>query len=85
MKKKIKIQLHVYLDLKLRLCKAYMREQDLTAAKTVWQQAIGAVEFTSMSAFGVYYDEDFSAEIDAMWETDFKEAFEKALFPEVGE
>ena len=85
MNEKIKTQLHEYLDLKLRLCKQYMREQDLTAAKTVWQQAIGAVEFTSMSAFGVYYDENFSAEIDAMWETDFKEAFEKTLFPEVRE
>ena len=85
MNEKIKTQLHEYLDLKLRLCKQYMREQDLTAAKTVWQQAIGAVEFTSASAFGVYYDENFSAEIDAMWETDFKETFEKTLFPEVGE
>ena len=85
MNEKIKTQLRTYLDLKLRLCKQYMREQDLTAAKTVWQQAIGAVEFTSMGAFGVYYDEDFSAEIDTMWETDFKKAFEKTLFPEVGE
>ena len=83
MNEKIKTQLHEYLDLKLRLCKQYMQEQDLTAAKTVWQQAIGAVEFTSASAFGVYYDENFSAEIDAMWETEFKEAFEKTLFPEV--
>lgn len=82
---KIKTQLRMYLDLKLRLCKAYMQRQDLTAAKTVWQQAIGAVEFTSASAFGIYYDEAFSAEIDAMWETDFKEAFEKTFFPEVGE
>lgn len=85
MNEKIKTQLREYLDLKLRLCKQYMREQDLIAAKTVWQQAIGAVEFTSMGAFGVYYDEDFSAEIDTMWETDFKKAFEKTLFPEVGE
>lgn len=85
MNEKIKTQLHEYLDLKLRLCKQYMQEQDLTAAKTVWQQAIGAVEFTSMSAFGVYHDENFSAEIDTMWETDFKEAFEKTLFPEVRE
>ena len=85
MNEKIKTQLRVYLDLKLRLCKQYMREQDLTMARMVWQQAIGAVEFTAMSAFGIYYDCDFSAEIDAMWETDFKEAFEKTLFPEVGE
>ena len=85
MNEKIKTQLHEYLDLKLRLCKQYMREQDLTAAKTVWQQAIGAVEFTSMSAFSIYHDEDFSTEIDTMWETDFKEAFEKTLFPGVGE
>ena len=85
MNEKIKTQLHEYLDLKLRLCKQYMREQDLTMARMVWQQAIGAVEFTSTSAFGIYYDCDFSAEIDAMWETDFKEAFEKTLFPEVGE
>ena len=85
MNEKIKTQLRTYLDLKLRLCKQYMREQDLTMAKMVWQQAIGAVEFTSTSAFGIYYDCDFSAEIDAMWETDFKEAFEKTLFPEVRE
>ena len=85
MKEKIKTQLRMYLDLKLRLCKQYMQEQDLTAAKTVWQQAIGAVEFTSMSAFSIYHDEDFSTEIDTMWETDFKETFEKTLFPEVGE
>ena len=85
MNEKIKTQLHEYLDLKLRLCKQYMREQDRTTARTVWQQAIGAVEFTAMSAFGVYYDGDFSAEINTMWETDFKEAFEKTLFPEVGE
>lgn len=84
MNKKIKTQLRAYLDLKLRLCKAYMQGQDFTAAKTVWQQAIGAVEFTSMSAFGIYYDKDFSTEIDVMWETDFKEAFEKTLFPEAG-
>lgn len=85
MNKKIKSLLRVYLGLKLRLCKRYMREQDLTAAKTVWQQAIGAVEFTAMSIFDIYYDEDFSAEIDTMWETDFRKAFEKTLFPEVGE
>ena len=85
MNEKIKTQLREYLDLKLRLCKQYMREQDLAMAKMVWQQAIGAVEFTSTSAFGIYYDCDFSAEIDAMWETDFKEAFEKTLFPEVVE
>lgn len=84
MNEKIKTQLRAYLDLKLRLCKAYMQGQDFTAAKTVWQEAIGAVEFTSMSAFGIYYDEDFSTEIDSMWETDFKEAFEKTLFPEEG-
>lgn len=85
MNEKIKTQLRVYLDLKLRLCKAYMQEQDLTMAKMVWQQAIGAVEFTATSAFGIYYDYGFSTEIDRIWETDFKEAFEKTLFPEVGE
>ena len=85
MKKKIKIQLHVYLDLKLRLCKAYMREQDLTAAKTVWQQAIGAVEFTAMSQFGINFDNDLAIEIEDIWLLDFEEAFEKTLFPEVGE
>lgn len=85
MKEKIKPQLREYLDLKLRLCKTYVQEQDLTMARMVWQQAIGAVEFTSMSAFGIYYDCDFSTEIDTMWETDFKEAFEKTLLPEVGE
>ena len=85
MNEKIKTQLHEYLDLKLRLCKQYMREQDPTMARMVWQQAIGAVEFTSMSAFSIYHDEDFSTEIDTMWETDFKEAFEKTLFPGVGE
>lgn len=83
MNEKIKTQLHEYLDLKLRLCKQYMREQDLTAAKTVWQQAIGAVEFTAMSQFGINFD--LAIEIEDIWLADFKEAFEKTLFPEVGE
>ena len=62
-----------------------MREQDLTAAKTVWQQAIGAVEFTAMSQFGINFDNDLAIEIEDIWLLDFKEAFEKTLFPEVGE
>ena len=85
MKEKIKTQHRAYLDLKLRLCKQYMREQDLTAAKTVWQQAIGAVEFTAMSQFGINFDNDLAIEIEDIWLSDFKEAFEKTLFPEVGE
>lgn len=85
MNEKIKSQLREYLDLKLRLCKQYMREQDLTAAKTVWQQAIGAVEFTAMSQFGINFDNDLAIEIEDIWLLDFKEAFEKTLFPEVGE
>lgn len=85
MNEKIKTQLRVYLDLKLRLCKQYMREQDLAAAKTVWQQAIGAVEFTAMSQFGINFDNDLAIEIEDIWLSDFKEAFEKTLFPEVGE
>ena len=85
MNEKIKTQLRVYLNLKLRLCKQYMREQDLTAAKTVWQQAIGAVEFTAMSQFGINFDNDLAIEIEDIWLSDFKEAFEKTLFPEVGE
>lgn len=85
MNEKIKSQLREYLDLKLRLCKQYMQEQDLTAAKTVWQQAIGAVEFTAMSQFGINFDNDLAIEIEDIWLSDFKEAFEKTLFPEVGE
>ena len=85
MNEKIKTQLREYLDLKLRLCKQYMREQDLTAAKTVWQQAIGAVEFTAMSQFGINFDNDLAIEIEDIWLLDFKKAFEKTLFPEVGE
>ena len=85
MNEKIKTQLREYLDLKLRLCKQYMREQDLTAAKTVWQQAIGAVEFTAMSQFGINFDNDLAIEIEDIWLLDFEEAFEKTLFPEVGE
>ena len=85
MNEKIKTQLRMYLDLKLRLCKQYMREQDLAAAKTVWQQAIGAVEFTAMSQFGINFNNDLAIEIEDIWLTDFKEAFEKTLFPEVGE
>ena len=85
MNEKIKTQLHEYLDLKLRLCKQYMREQDLTAAKTVWQQAIGAVEFTAMSQFGINFDNDLAIEIEDIWLLEFKEMFEKTLFPEVGE
>lgn len=82
---KIKTQLRMYLDLKLRLCKQYMQEQDLTMAKMVWQQAIGAVEFTAMSQFGINFDNDLAIEIEDIWLSDFKEAFEKTLFPEVGE
>ena len=85
MKEKIKTQLRVYLDLKLRLCKQYMREQDPTMARMVWQQAIGAVEFTAMSQFGINFDNDLAIEIEDIWLLDFKEAFEKTLFPEVGE
>lgn len=85
MNEKIKTQLCEYLDLKLRLCKAYMQEHDLAAAKTVWQQAIGAVEFTAMSQFGINFDNDLAIEIEDIWLLDFKEAFEKTLFPEVGE
>lgn len=85
MNEKIKTQLRMYLDLKLRLCKQYMQEHDLAAAKTVWQQAIGAVEFTAMSQFGINFDNDLAIEIEDIWLSDFKEAFEKTLFPEVGE
>ena len=85
MNEKIKTQLRVYLDLKLRLCKQYMREQDLAAAKTVWQQAIGAVEFTTISQFGINFNHDLAIEIGDIWLSDFKESFEKTLFPEVGE
>ena len=85
MTEKIKTQLHEYLDLKLRLCKQYMREQDLTMAKMVWQQAIGAVEFTAMSQFGINFNHDLAVEIEDIWLLDFEEAFEKTLFPEVGE
>lgn len=85
MKEKIKTQLCAYLNVQLRLCKQYMQEQDLTMAKMIWQQAIGAVTFASVSVLGIWYDCNLSAEIDTMWETEFKEAFEKTLFPEVGE
>ena len=85
MNEKIKTQLRVYLDLKLRLCKQYMREQELTMARMVWQQAIGAVEFTAMSQFGINFDNDLAIEIEDIWLLDFKEAFEKTLFPEAGE
>lgn len=85
MNEKIKTQLHEYLDLKLRLCKQYMREQELTMARMVWQQAIGAVEFTAMSQFGINFDNNLSIEIEDIWLSDFEEAFEKTLYPEVGE
>ena len=85
MNEKIKTQLHEYLDLKLRLCKQYIQEQDLTAAKTVWQQAIGAVEFSSINQYGISFNHDLAIEIEDIWLSDFKEAFEKTLFPEVGE
>ena len=85
MNEKIKTQLRTYLDLKLRLCKQYMREQDLTMARMVWQQAIGAVEFTAISQFGINFNHDLVIEIWDIWLSDFKEAFEKTLFPEVGE
>lgn len=85
MNEKIKTQLREYLDLKLRLCKQYMREQELTMARMVWQQAIGAVEFTAMSQFGINFNHDLAIEIEDIWLLDFEEAFEKTLYPEVGE
>lgn len=85
MNEKIKTQLHEYLDLKLRLCKQYMQEQELTMARMVWQQAIGAVEFTAMSQFGINFDNELAIEIEDIWLLDFEEAFEKTLYPEVGE
>ena len=85
MNEKIKTQLHEYLDLKLRLCKQYMREQELTMARMVWQQAIGAVEFTAMSQFGINFDNNLAIEIEDIWLSDFEEEFEKTLYPEVGE
>ena len=85
MNEKIKTQLREYLDLKLRLCKQYMREQELTMARMVWQQAIGAVEFTAMSQFGINFNHDLAIEIEDIWLSDFEEAFEKTLYPEVGE
>ena len=85
MNEKIKSQLREYLDLKLRLCKQYMREQELTMARMVWQQAIGAVEFTAMSQFGINFNNDLAIEIEDIWLLDFEEAFEKTLYPEVGE
>ena len=54
-------------------------------AKMVWQQAIGAVEFTAMSQFGINFNHDLAIEIEDIWLLDFEEAFEKTLFPEVGE
>ena len=85
MNEKIKTQLREYLDLKLRLCKQYMREQELTMARMVWQQAIGAVEFTAMSQFGINFNHDLAIEIEDIWLLDFAEAFEKTLYPEAGE
>ena len=85
MNEKIKTQLHEYLDLKLRLCKQYMQEQELTMARMVWQQAIGAVEFTAISQFGINFNHDLAIEIEDIWLLDFEEAFEKTLYPEVGE
>ena len=85
MNEKIKTQLREYLDLKLRLCKQYMQEHDLAAAKTVWQQAIGTVEYTSISAYNLYPNAGLSAEIDVIWEMDYKKAFEKTLFTKVRE
>ena len=54
-------------------------------ARMVWQQAIGAVEFTAMSQFGINFNHDLAIEIEDIWLLDFEEAFEKTLFPEVGE
>jgi len=83
MKKDIKTQLREYLDLKLKLCGKYMNEeQDFNAAKAVWHQAVGAVEFTSMSLFGT--DADLATDIQNMYLTCYQDEFYRALFPEVG-
>ena len=62
-----------------------MREQELTMARMVWQQAIGAVEFTAMSQFGINFNHGLAIEIEDIWLLDFEGAFEKTLYPEVGE
>ena len=85
MKEQIKSQLREFLNTNLGLCKQCMQAQDLTMAKAVWQQAIGATVFVSVNALYTYCDADFSNEIDALWEDEYREAFNKVLFPGVGE
>lgn len=83
MKKDIKLQLREYLDLKLKLCGKYMNEeQDLSAAKAVFHQAVGAVEFIAMNLFGT--DADLAIDIQNMYLTCYRDEFDRALFPEVG-
>lgn len=83
MKKDIKTQLREYLDLKLKLCGKYMNEeQDFNAAKAVWHQAVGAVEFTAMGLFGT--SPDLAIGIQNMYLTCYRDEFDRTLFPEVG-
>lgn len=80
--KNIKEQLREYLDLKLKLCGKYMNEeQDFSAAKAVWHQAVGAVEFTAMGLFGT--NPNLAIDIQNMYLTCYRDEFNHTLFPEV--
>ncbi len=85
MKEQIKSLLRKFLNTNLLLCKRYALAQDLIMARSLWQQAVGAVQFISISAISVYSDFNFAAEIDTLWNEEYSDAFDKVLFPEVGE
>lgn len=78
----IKNQLREYLDTKLALCGKHMNEeQDYHAAKACLMQAVGEVEFTTMSLFGS--NSDLAIELQDMYLTCYRGEFYRTLFPEV--
>ena len=81
MKEQIKSQLRRFFDDQLQLCEYYVWEQDMTLANAIWQQAVGVAIFVSIYAL----DFGFSDEISAMWNKEYKGAFDKVLHREVGE
>lgn len=78
--KNIKEQLREYLDIKLRLCGKYMNEeQDFHLAKAQMEQAVGAVEFISVTC----RDINLAHEAMDTYLQNYEQEFYKTLFPEV--
>lgn len=78
--KNIKEQLREYLDIKLRLCGKYINEEQcFSLAKMQMEQAMGAVEFITITC----HDIDLAHEVMDTYLQNYEQEFYKTLFPEV--